>query len=97
MVPTITSSTASFPAFYNRRHDEYGCDTMENRARFMTEIIQGAKKRCGQDYPIEVLMNGTELGLPNGDYLCREHAVCENDPGGRGRRPAVKEFRIRSL
>jgi 2,4-dienoyl-CoA reductase (NADPH2) len=52
--------------FFNRRHDEYGCDSMENRARLMIEIIQGVKNRCGHDYPVEVLMNGAELGLPDG-------------------------------
>jgi 2,4-dienoyl-CoA reductase (NADPH2) len=55
-----------FSRFFNRRHDEYGCDTMENRARFMIEVIQGVKKRCGLDYPVEVLINATELGLPKG-------------------------------
>jgi 2,4-dienoyl-CoA reductase (NADPH2) len=55
-----------FSRFFNRRHDEYGCDTIENRARFMIEIIQGVKKTCGQDYPIDVLINAAELGLPNG-------------------------------
>ncbi|MFC1902002.1 FAD-dependent oxidoreductase [Chloroflexota bacterium] len=55
-----------FSRFFNRRHDEYGCDSMENRARFMVEVIQGVKKRCGQDYPVEVLMNAAEFGLPNG-------------------------------
>jgi 2,4-dienoyl-CoA reductase (NADPH2) len=55
-----------FSRFFNRRHDEYGCDSMENRARFMLEVIQGIKKSCGQDYPVGTLINATELGLPNG-------------------------------
>jgi 2,4-dienoyl-CoA reductase (NADPH2) len=55
-----------FSRFFNRRHDEYGCDSMENRARFMVEVIQGIKKRCGQDFAVGTLINATELGLPNG-------------------------------
>ncbi len=48
--------------FWNRRHDIYGCDSLENRARFLIENIQGIKKRCGQDYPIEIIINGAEFG-----------------------------------
>lgn len=47
---------------WNRRHDEYGIDSLENRARFVVEIIQECKKRLGQDYPVGVLMNGAEFG-----------------------------------
>ena len=47
---------------WNKRHDEYGVDSLENRARFVVEIIQESKKRLGQDYPVGVLMNGAEFG-----------------------------------
>lgn len=47
---------------WNRRHDEYGVESLENRARFVVEIIQEIKKRLGQDYPVGVLMNGAEFG-----------------------------------
>ena len=52
--------------FWNRRHDEYGCDTMENRAKFVTSIIREIKRRCGKDYPIDVLMNAAEFGIKDG-------------------------------
>lgn len=37
----------------NHRTDEYG-GSLENRARFVTEIIKGIKRECGKDYPVVV-------------------------------------------
>ncbi len=37
----------------NHRTDEYG-GSLENRYRFVTEIIQEIKKTCGADYPVSV-------------------------------------------
>jgi 2,4-dienoyl-CoA reductase (NADPH2) len=48
--------------FWNRRHDAYGCDSLENRARFLVETIQEIKKRLGRDYPVEIIINGAEFG-----------------------------------
>jgi 2,4-dienoyl-CoA reductase (NADPH2) len=48
--------------FWNKRHDEYGCDSIENRTRFLVEIIQAIKKRLGQDFPVSTLINGVETG-----------------------------------
>jgi len=48
--------------FWNRRHDIYGCDSLENRSRFLIDCIQGIKQRCGKDYPIEIIINGAEFG-----------------------------------
>ncbi len=47
--------------FWNRRQDKYG-GSLENRARFMVEIIQEIKKRLGQDFPVSVCINGMEIG-----------------------------------
>ena len=49
--------------FWNKRHDEYGCDSMENRTRLLVEIITGIKKRLGQDFPVSTLINGVETGV----------------------------------
>lgn len=46
----------------NKRHDEYGCDSLENRARFSTEIIRRVRELCGPDFVIGVRMNGREWG-----------------------------------
>lgn len=48
--------------FWNKRHDEYGCDSLENRTRFLVEIIQGIKERLGKDFPVSTIMNGVETG-----------------------------------
>ena len=38
-------------ASINRRTDEYG-GSMENRLRFVREILEEIKQRCGKDYPV---------------------------------------------
>jgi 2,4-dienoyl-CoA reductase-like NADH-dependent reductase (Old Yellow Enzyme family) len=42
--------------YTNRRTDEYGGCT-ENRARFITEIVERARRFVGDDYPIMIKMN----------------------------------------
>ena len=44
----------------NHRTDNYGPQSFENRARFVTEMIQGIKKACGKDFIVQVLINGIE-------------------------------------
>lgn len=44
----------------NKRDDDYGPQSFENRARFVCEIIQGIKAACGEDFPVQVLINGIE-------------------------------------
>ncbi|MEE0955542.1 MAG: FAD-dependent oxidoreductase [Eubacterium sp.] len=39
--------------YVNHRADEYG-GSLENRLRFTTEIIQGIKKACGDDFPVSL-------------------------------------------
>jgi len=48
--------------FWNKRDDEYGVSTMENRTRLLVNIIKGIKKQVGQDFPVSVIMNGIETG-----------------------------------
>ena len=47
--------------FWNRREDEYG-GSLENRAKLLLNTIDGIKKACGNDFPVEVLINGIEIG-----------------------------------
>ena len=47
---------------WNKRHDEYGIDSLENRSRFTVEVIQETKRRLGQDFPVGVIFNGAEFG-----------------------------------
>ena len=44
----------------NHRTDEYG-GSLENRMRFLTEIVQGIKERCGKDYPLIVRLTVDEM------------------------------------
>ncbi len=37
----------------NRREDDYG-GSLENRLRFVTEIVEGIKESCGADFPLMV-------------------------------------------
>jgi 2,4-dienoyl-CoA reductase (NADPH2) len=47
---------------WNRRDDEYGCQTLENRTRFAARIIHEIKRRLGQDFVVSALINVVELG-----------------------------------
>lgn len=40
-------------SFFNQRTDEYG-GSLENRLRIATEIVQGIKQACGQDFPVSL-------------------------------------------
>ena len=44
----------------NKRTDKYG-GSLENRARFLLEIIKRSKELVGNDYPFLLRLNGTEL------------------------------------
>jgi 2,4-dienoyl-CoA reductase (NADPH2) len=48
--------------FWNRRQDEYGPQSLESRTRFTVAIIREIKKRLGQDFPVQALMNVSETG-----------------------------------
>jgi 2,4-dienoyl-CoA reductase (NADPH2) len=56
LLPTFLSR------FWNKRQDIYGAQNFENRTRFVVQIIREIKKRLGQDFPVQVLMNGIEVG-----------------------------------
>jgi 2,4-dienoyl-CoA reductase (NADPH2) len=69
-VEVNTSSTHLINSFlspaWNRRTDRYGPQNLENRARFLVDIVSAIKSRLGQDYPVSVLLSGAEYGVPNG-------------------------------
>ena len=46
---------------YNRRQDEYG-GSLENRARFLLEVIRAIRDIVGKDFPIWPRINGEEAG-----------------------------------
>ena len=47
--------------WWNLRDDEYG-GTQKKRAKLGVDIVSGIKKRCGDDFPIVVCVNGFECG-----------------------------------
>lgn len=50
-------------ALWNHRTDEYG-GSLENRTRFMMEIIREVKAVCGRDYPVAVKMTLDSMDDP---------------------------------
>ena len=54
---------------WNRREDEYGPQNIENRSRFMCDIVREIKKRLGQDFPVTVLINIVEYRHPKGTTI----------------------------
>lgn len=44
----------------NKRTDEYGCSTIENRARFAFEVLDSIRAAVGQGFPIEFRMSAEE-------------------------------------
>lgn len=51
-----------FSRIWNKRDDEYGYGSLENRARFMCDIVREAKKRTDPDFVVTVLINIAEYG-----------------------------------
>lgn len=46
--------------YTNKRDDEYG-GSFENRMRFVTEVINGIREKCGPDFPIVVRLTVDEF------------------------------------
>ena len=62
----------------NLREDEYG-GSVENRARFLVEILEAIRERVGPDYPVWCRINGGEV-LIEGETLedaCRVAELAE--------------------
>lgn len=61
--------------YTNKRVDEYG-GSFENRIRFLSEIINGIKESCGNDFPIVVRLTVDEcyakIGEPDKGYTLDE-------------------------
>ena len=51
---------------WNKREDEYGTQTLENRTRLVGQVITEIKRRNGADWPLIVLFNAQEVDLPDG-------------------------------
>jgi 2,4-dienoyl-CoA reductase (NADPH2) len=60
---------------WNRRQDEYGCQSLENRARFVIEIKDAIKKRLGDTVPVGIYINGAEFGIKDGSTLAETQGL----------------------
>ena len=60
----------------NKREDEYGCQSMENRNRFMVETLTAIREAVGPDYPLQLRVSGSDLleGGCTGDDIAD---ICE--------------------
>ena len=61
--------------FSNKRCDEYG-GTIENRCRFMVEIIRDIREKCGEDFAIQLRLSTVEyvdggLGIEDSKVIAR--------------------------
>jgi len=61
---------------WNRRDDEYGAGSLENRARFGLEVMRACRERVGDDFVLGIKLNGAEYGMPEGTTSaeCQEFA-----------------------
>jgi 2,4-dienoyl-CoA reductase-like NADH-dependent reductase (Old Yellow Enzyme family)/thioredoxin reductase len=50
-----------FSPLMNKRTDEYGCSTFENRCRFANELLDAVRDAIGPELAIEYRMSGDEL------------------------------------
>jgi 2,4-dienoyl-CoA reductase (NADPH2) len=69
--------TTFLSRFWNKRDDMYGPQNLENRTRLITTIIKETKARNGKDFPIMILMNGLEVGDPEGMTLEESKAIAK--------------------
>ena len=53
---------------FNKRDDEYG-GSLQNRARFMLEVIAAVRARVGADYPVWLRLDARELHMDGGITL----------------------------
>jgi len=49
----------------NQRKDKYG-GSVENRARFLVEILEAVRREVGRDFPVWVRFNAQEWGIESG-------------------------------
>ena len=71
---------------WNRRTDEYGCQTLENRTRLFVNVIREIKRRNGATWPVIALLNAQEVDLENGITLEESKQFAPVLRRGRGRR-----------
>lgn len=66
----------------NKRKDDYG-GKLENRARFLLEVIRSIRKKVGEDLAVWCRLDGKEFGIENGitEEEARETAILAERAG----------------
>jgi 2,4-dienoyl-CoA reductase-like NADH-dependent reductase (Old Yellow Enzyme family)/thioredoxin reductase len=60
----------------NQRQDAYG-GSVENRARFLLEVIEAIRGRVGRDYPVWCRLSAMEIGVEGGITLEETQVVAQ--------------------
>lgn len=63
-------------AAWNKRDDIYG-GNLENRVRFLKEIIASTREWVGEDFPVWCRINAEEEGIPGGTDLAEARLTAE--------------------
>jgi 2,4-dienoyl-CoA reductase (NADPH2) len=66
---TVHQGAMFLSRVWNRREDEFGPQSFENRTRYLRECVMRTKKRAGGNFAVTVLMNGIEFRNPKGTTL----------------------------
>lgn len=69
---------ASFVSrIWNKRDDEYGCQSIENRTRLACELISRIRRECGPGFIVGVRMNGQKFGHERANTLQEGGQIAE--------------------
>lgn len=60
---------------FNKRTDEYG-GSLDNRLRFLLEVVADVRQKVGRDYPLVIRMHGDEM-LPGRLGLLETKVICQ--------------------
>jgi 2,4-dienoyl-CoA reductase (NADPH2) len=66
---TCTLPNSFISRVFNQRTDQYGPESIENRARFVTEIISEIRRRLDPEFAVTVILNAVEYGHPRATPL----------------------------
>jgi len=66
---TCTLPNSFISRVFNRRTDHYGEASLENRTRFVAEIISGIRQRIDPKFAVTTIINAAEYGNPRATPL----------------------------
>ncbi len=75
----------------NKRQDEYG-GSIQNRSRFLAEVIQAVRAELGRDFPVWCRLNGMEAGEEGGLKLAEAEQVARIAEGAGADAMSISAF-----